>query len=516
MSAVVSRHDEPREAEKPLSQTRAVVRVGDVKQLFFRSWAAAGIEALMLRLLSPGVRLCDGWNRREVMRIGGLGLMGAGLNLSDLVRAPAMADFPITSTSSFGRAKSCVLLFLMGGPPQHSTWDPKPDAPAEVRGDFRPIDTTVPGLSISELLPQTALVADKLCILRAMSTGDNAHSSSGYYMLTGRPHQPMNFENANPGAPNDAPSLGALLGRIAKNQGGLPPAVTVPHRIFNTDGSIWPGQDAGFLGRTSDPWLLNGRLTKQGYEIQEINLPAEIDHGRLSKRRDLLGQIERGLDAIDQSRPNGVFDVQARQAFDLLGSSGARRAFRLEEEPEANRDRYGQTPFGQSVLLARRLVEAGVRLVQVNWYRGADEPPANPCWDSHTGESARLKEVLVPPTDRAYSALLEDLHRCGLLDETLVVCMAEFGRTPRLDGGGGRNHWGSVFSVTMAGGGVKGGQVHGASDRIGAYPAEGRVRPEDLSATIFHCLGYAPETEYRDPLDRPHPVSRGEVIHAIL
>jgi uncharacterized protein (DUF1501 family) len=157
-----------------------------------------------------------------------------------------------------------------------------------------------------------------------------------------------------------------------------------------------------------------------------------------------------------------------------------------------------------------------VRLVQVNWYRGLDEPPANPCWDSHVKESARLKEVLVPPTDRAYSALIEDLHRRGSLDETLVVCMAEFGRTPRLDGNGGRGHWGSVFSVTMAGGGVRGGQVFGSSDRIGAYPAEGRVSPEDLSATIFHCLGYRAQTEYRDPLGRPHPISRGEVLHAIL
>lgn len=469
----------------------------------------------MLRLFGPGTRLCDGWNRREVMRIGSLGLLGAGLHQNAL-HAAAAKEGAVTGGSSFGRAKSCIVLFLMGGPPQHSTWDPKPDAPADIRGDFRPIATTVPGLSISELFPRTALVADKVCILRAMSTGDNAHSSSGYYMLTGRPHQPMNFENANPGAPNDAPSLGALVCRLGDAHAGMPRAVTVPHRIFNTDGSIWPGQDGGFLGRTSDPWLLNARLTTGGYTIDEINLPADIDHARIARRRDLLSQTERGLDARDRDRAGSTFDVQARQAFDLLGSSQARRAFRLEEEPGLNRDRYGQTPFGQSVLLARRLVEAGVRLVQVNWYRGADEPPANPCWDSHTRESARLKEVLMPPTDQAYSALLEDLHRRGLLDETLVVCMAEFGRTPRLDGGGGRNHWGSVFSVTLAGGGIKGGQVYGASDRIGAYPAEGKVRPEDLSATIFHCLGHAPQTEYHDPLDRPHPISRGEVIHAIL
>ena len=326
----------------------------------------------------------------------------------------------------------------------------------------------------------------------------------------------MNFENANPGPPNDAPSLGAVLRRISKARGGLPPSVTLPHRIFNTDGSVWPGQDAGFLGRTSDPWLLNARLTPEGYKIQEIDLPADLDHDRLGIRAGLLDRIERGLNLLDHDPSAGMFHEQARQAFDLLGSSQACRAFRLEEEPETNRDRYGNSPFGQAVLLARRLMEARVRLVQVNWHRGPDEPPANPCWDSHVKESSRLKEVLVPPTDRAYSALLEDLDRRGLLDETLVVCMAEFGRTPRLDGNGGRGHWGSVFSVTLAGGGVRGGQVYGSSDRIGAYPAEGRVRPEDLSATIFHCLGYSPQTEYHDPLGRPHPISRGEVLHAIL
>ena len=405
----------------------------------------------------------------------------------------------------------------MGGPPQHSTWDPKPDAPAEVRGDFGPIATTVPGLSLSELLPRTALVADKLCVLRAMSTGDNAHSSSGYYMLTGRPHQPMNFENANPGPPNDAPGLGACSARLGPARGGLPPSVTLPHRIFNTDGSVWPGQDAGFLGRSSDPWLLNARLTPEGYRIQEIDLPADLDPGRLGRRQGPPRPPPSGDSMLlDQDPSARLFDDQARQAFDLLGSSAGPPGLPPGRGARGEPGPLRRTPFGQGVLLARRLVEAGVRLVQVNWYRGPDEPPANPCWDSHAKESARLKEVLVPPTDRAYSALLEDLDRRGLLDETLVVCMAEFGRTPRLDGNGGRGHWGSVFSVTLAGGGVRGGQVYGSSDRIGAYPREGRVRPEDLSATIFHCLGHAPQTEYRDPLGRPHPISRGEVLHAIL
>ncbi len=462
----------------------------------------------MLRILGPGGRLCDGYSRREILRIGGLGLLGSGLSLSDLTKRLRQLDAR--------PRKSCIVLFLMGGPPQHSTWDPKPDAPAEVRGDFRPIATSVPGLSLSELLPQTAKVADKLCVLRAVSTGDNAHSSSGYYMLTGRPHQPMNVENANPGAPNDSPSLGALIGRVESGRGGLPPAVTLPHRISNTDGSVWPGQDAGLLGRSRDPWLLNASQTPEGFRIREIDLPAELDLQRLGRRRDLLDGLNRSLDALDRGPNARVLDDRTREAYDLLGSSRARRAFSLDDEPKAVRERYGETPFGQGVLLSRRLVEAGVRLVQVNWYRGADEPPANPCWDSHVAESARLKTVLAPPMDRAYSALLEDLESRGLLDETLVVCMSEFGRTPRLDNAGGRGHWGSVFSVAMAGGGIRGGQVYGASDKIGAYPREGRVRPEDLSATIFHCLGHAPATEYEDTLGRPHFLSRGEVLDAIL
>ena len=470
----------------------------------------------MLRMLGPGSRLCDGFSRREAMRVGGLGALGAGLNLADLARGAETPRGPGPPDGSFGRARSCIVLFLMGGPPQHSTWDPKPDAPAQVRGDFGPIATNAPGVSISELLPRTARVMDKVCLLRGVSTGDNAHSSSGYYMLTGRPHQPMNVENANPGAPNNFPVLGAMVGATGPDRGGLPGAVTLPHRIFNTDGSVWPGQDAGLLGHAADPWLLNAKLTPEGYRVQEISLPDDLDPARLARRRTLLEGVRGRLDALDRDPTANLLDHRTRQAFDLLTSSGARRAFQLDEEPAAVRDRYGATPFGRGVLLARRLVEAGVRLVQVNWYRGLDEPPTNPCWDSHADEPNRLKNVLVPPTDLAYSALLEDLAARGLLDETLVVCMAEFGRGPNLDANGGRTHWGSVFSIAMAGGGVRGGQVYGASDRIGAYPRDGLVRPEDLSATIFHCLGISPDAELRDPLGRPTPFSRGEVLRAIL
>jgi hypothetical protein len=404
----------------------------------------------------------------------------------------------------------------MGAPPQQSTWDPKPEAPAEIRGEFGPIATSVPGLHVSELMPRTARLADKLCVLRAVASDDSAHSSSGYYMLTGQPHQPKNFENANPGAPNNYPCLGAVVRRLKQGTVGLPAAVTLPHRIFNTDGSVWPGQDAGFLGRGTDPWLFTCRPAAPDFRIPDFALPVDVPASRLEGRRSLVGLVNRHLDAASRSEVLGAFDQQAQQAFDLLRSPRSRQAFLLDREPRPVRDRYGWSQFGQSCLLARRLVEAGVSLVQVNWYRGPDEPPDNPCWDSHVDEARRLRTVLVPPMDQAYSALLEDLEQRGLLGETLVVCMAEFGRTPRINARAGRDHWGFVYSLALAGGGIRGGQVYGSSDRVGGFPRDGRVQPQDVTATIFHALGYEPDTEIHDNLGRPLPISRGEVIRQVF
>ncbi len=419
----------------------------------------------------------------------------------------------------------------MGGPPQHSTWDPKPNAPENVRGAFGPIATAVPGIHIGELLPRLARWTDRLAILRAMSTGDNAHSSSGYYMMTGRPHQPMNFENANPGPPNDWPTLGALVQacrhppgprRLEDSPAGLagrgllPPAVRLPHRIFNTDGSVWPGQDSGFLGRPADPWLFTCQPGATPFRIPEFSLDADVPGPRLGVRQTLVERLDGVLAAADRTGTLATFGQHQQRAFAILRSAHSGGAVQLEREPATMRDRYGRSPFGQSVLLARRLVEAGVGLVQVNWYRGPDEPSDNPCWDSHTQETERLRRVLVPPMDQAFAALLDDLSQRGMLEETLVVCMAEFGRTPRFNNRGGRDHWGPVFSVALAGGGIRGGIVHGASDAIGAQPVTGRVQPQDLTATLLHCLGIHPDNEIRDRLGRPIAACTGEVIRQIL
>jgi hypothetical protein len=463
----------------------------------------------VLTLNGDRVRLCDGLNRREMLRIGGLSALG--LSLPELLRSREAR-----AATGTGRAKACIVLFLMGGPPQHSTWDPKPDAIPEVRGEFGPIDTNVPGLRISSLLPRLSRHADKLCLLRAVSTGDNAHSSSGYYVMTGVPHAPMNVENANPGAPNDWPTLAAIVRRLRGDRGGMPGAVRLPMHIFNTDGSVWPGQDAGFLGRSSDPWLFRCDPGKTPFRVPEFSLAADVPAERLADRQTLLNRLDRTFATAERDGAPAQYDRQTQQAFGLLRSAESRAAFDLEREPAPLRERYGRHPFGQSCLLARRLVEAGVALVQVNWYRGPDEPSDAPCWDSHVKEGVRLRTALAPPMDQAFAALLEDLEQRGLLGQTLVACLSEFGRTPRLNGGAGRDHWGAVFSVALAGGGVRGGTVYGESDRQGGQPKDGRVPPQDLTATILHCLGYEPHTEIIDRQNRPSAASRGQVIRAIL
>lgn len=465
----------------------------------------------MFSIHDRATRLCDRVPRREILRVGGLSC--CGLSLAHLAARPARG---VGTSEVFGKARSCIVLFLMGGPPQHSTWDPKPQAIAEIRGQYGPMETVVPGIQIAELFPRCAQRMDRIALLRAVSTGDNAHSSSGYAMLTGVPHLPLNVENANPGAPNDWPSLGAVVQHLTTGRQLLPAAVRLPHHIFNTDQSTWPGQDAGFLGRNSDPWLFRcepGAATWRGGSFESNG---DVPLARLDSRRSLLVQLEDHLRSAERSGRVQTYGERQKQVLDLLTDARARAATNLTLESEVTRDRYGRGQFGQSVLLARRMIEAGVRLVQVNWFRGADEPSDNPCWDSHTDESNRLKNVLCPPADQAFAALVGDLDERGLLDETLVLCLSEFGRTPRFNPRGGRDHWGPVFSIAAAGGGIQGGRVYGASDRDGAYPAEGIVRPADISATVFHLLGIAPETEIHDTLGRPSPISRGRVIDEVL
>jgi hypothetical protein len=440
------------------------------------------------------------------MRIGGVAL--SGLTLAGLGRAGE------SRPARKGKARSVIVFGLIGGPPQHETWDPKPDAPAEVRGAFGTIATATPGLRVGELMPRVARLTDRIAVLRAVSTNDNAHSSSGYQMLTGVPHQPLNLERAPLRAPNNAPSLGAIVRALRSDQGRLPAAITLPEHIWNDGNAPWPGQDAGFLGSRYNPWLLHCDPSVTDFRPPSLALPGEVPPLRFDARRTLLEQVNRHLDATLRSSSD-PYDQHAQRALDLLGGTAARTAFDLSQEPAQVRERYGNSRFAQSVLLARRLVEAGVTLVQINWTRIKDLPNQGG-WDTHNKHNEALKGFLMPMMDQACSALLEDLETRGLLDETLVVWFGEFGRTPKFNGQAGRDHWGHVFSLALAGGGIRGGVVYGTSDRNGAFPVDGRVEACDLLATVYHCLGHAPETEVYDALHRPIPISRGRVIDAVV
>ena len=464
----------------------------------------------MFQIHDSGRQMCDGLTRREWLRVGGIGL--GGLTLAQLLGAPKLQA---AERSSFGRAKSVIIFSLMGGPAQHETWDPKPDAPAEIRGEFGVIRSRTPGLNVGELMPRTAGLTDRIAVLRAVVTGDNAHSSSGYQMLTGVPHEPRNSESATPRPPNNWPSMGGLMRYLRPSPGRLPSAITLPEHIWNDGNFPWPGQDAGLLGPRHNPWLVHCDPSSPTFQVPAMSLPEEVPPLRFQARQSLGRQVNQHLDRLSRAGAIDNYGVHAQRAFELLSAPAGRRAFDLDQEPAAVRDRYGRSRFAQSVLLARRLVESGVGLVQVNWTRIANQLNQGG-WDTHAAHNASMKNLLMPIMDRAFSALIEDLETRGLLDETLVFWFGEFGRTPRFSAAAGRDHWGNVFSLALAGGGIRGGVVHGVSDRIGGYPIDGRVEPCDLIATVFHCLGYSPDTTITDLSNRPISLTRGKPIEAIL
>jgi hypothetical protein len=464
----------------------------------------------MLAIHGNQSQLCDGISRREWLRIGGIGL--GGLSLPGLLRARADAS----TTGRPASAKSVIVLFNGGGIPHHESFDPKPDAPQEIRGEFGVTNTRTPGLVLGELLPKTAQLTDKMAIIRSMVTGDNAHSTSGYQMLTGVPHVPLNRENAAPGKPNDYPSLAALVSALRPTRRGLPSAISLPRRLANNGGANpWPGTDGGFLGRRCDPWFLDCDPSEEGF-TGPVGAANGMSPLQLNARRSLLAQLNGQLDQMQATAAVSNLDRYRQQALDLIAGGQARKAFDLREESVKLRDQYGRTQYGQSVLLARRLVEEGVSLVQVQWVSADKSKPNSGGWDTHEKHSESVKGWLLPVMDQVYSTLITDLDQRGLLDETLVCWVAEFGHTPKFNAKGGRDHWGRVFSIALAGGGIRGGIVLGQSDKHAADPITNPVRPADYLATVFHCLGYEPETQVRDIEGRPLPISRGRVIHEVL
>ncbi|MGE3804246.1 MAG: DUF1501 domain-containing protein [Gemmataceae bacterium] len=467
----------------------------------------------MLTIHDRPTRLCDGITRRELLGVGGLGLLGLGL--PQLLQARDTAPLGIPPTDkTFGRAKNVIYLFLQGGPPQHETFDPKPEAPAEIRGPFKPIQTNVPGIQFCELLPRTAARADQLAVCRSLSTNDNNHDGSGYWVLTGYKYVGPNSRTIQP---TDWPYFGSLVKRLKPSE-KLPPLSTVwiPD-IMRLNESVTPaGQTAGFMGAQWDPDRFVGNPADAGYQVRGLKL-TELSPLQLERRTKLLQQVEQHFAAQERGEAVQLYDRFQQRAFDLMTSNAARTAFDVRAEPAKVRERYGKNRWGQCLLLARRLIEAGVRLVHVGWPREpGDNAVDNPMWDTHARNADRMEDVLAPIFDVGFTALIDDLNERGLLDETLVVAVGEFGRTPKINGKGGRDHWGSVFSCVLAGAGIAGGQIHGASDKNGGHPTRDRVQGGDLTASIFHLLGINWQGTFTDREGREHKLTQGEPIYKML
>jgi hypothetical protein len=453
----------------------------------------------------PSRESADRQSRRAFLRAGSLAGLGLGL-------APFWCTRQATAGEGrFGAARRCILLFLTGGPPQHDTFDPKPSAPAEIRGELAPIATSIPGVHFSELFPRLARAAGSLAIVRSVTHHDTVHTSAGYSMLTGADHPTPNEPSAEKirPSPNDHPHVGSLVAWSRAASGDLPPFVSLPEVIRDANVNTFPGQTEGFLPRSTGPFLVEADAARERLLMPEVVLPADVPHARAAYREALWRAMDRSARRLESASTRPLDDHYVR-AFEMLRSPRARRAFDVESEPAEVRREYGSHLFGQGCLMARRLIESGVDLVTVYWhYEGPDDSPV---WDTHQNNFQNLRQRLASPTDQAVSALIGDLGRRGLLEETLVVCMGEFGRTPRINGQAGRDHWPQVQSILLAGGGVAGGQVVGASDAEGAFPAQRPVSPADLAATLLHLLGVPPELELTDRQGRRLPAIRGTPV----
>jgi hypothetical protein len=443
--------------------------------------------------------------RRSFLQSGLVGLLG-GLAANQPARANQVAT--PGNLGPLGRAKSCVLVYLLGGPPHQDMWDLKPDAPAEIRGPFRPIATTVPGLQVCEHLPRLAGMADRFALLRSVTYPNHDHPFMIYYTLTGRVSPaPLGANTVLPPSRTDYPHIGSVVAKFKHRAATVPGYVAIPEvRVRMQAVPVAGGGRAGFLGPAHDPLAINDDPTQP---LTGLRLADDVPAARFEERHQLLAILE---GQAGRWRATDNYGILRRSAAQLVGSAAGQDLFTLEKEPAPLRERYGRHRFGQSLLLARRLVEAGVSLVAIHFNH------MSRCdgWDTHSKNFDCLKGELLPLVDQGLSALLEDLAQRGRLEETLVVCLGEFGRTPRINGAAGRDHWGHCASVLWAGGGVAGGQVVGSSDKIAAYPRELPVDPADVQATIYHCLGIEPEQEMQDQFQRPVPASVGKVITQLL
>ena len=444
-------------------------------------------------------------SRRDCLRWGGL--------LASTAAAPTLGM--ATGTNTRRPARACILVYLLGGPPHIDMFDLKPAAPVDIRGPFSPISTSVPDLQICEHLPRLATRAHRFALLRAVSHPNANHTPMIYYTLTGRHvDQPEVDNDISPPRRTDFPNFGSTIARLSPAPHGLPGCLAVPELgIRSNEGNIRAadplrGGRGGFLGQAFDPFILNGdpRLAKS---LPEVVLPDDVDRGRFDRRLALLSTINA---RSSSSGGSSQFDLLQRTAVRLTGSPTDERLYSIDREPERVRDRYGRHRFGQSLLLARRFVEAGVPFVSIyfNHMTRCDG------WDTHGKNFEGCEQELLPLVDQGLSGLMDDLTERGLFDDVLVACYGEFGRTPKINKDAGRDHWGHCSSTWLCGGGIRGGAVFGESDALAAYPKADKVDPVDVHATIFHQLGLDPATEIVDALSRPHAISHGRVIEAIL
>ena len=462
------------------------------------------------------------FTRRTALQAGAVGLLGLGMGELRLLRA---AEGKEPGGWRPPRAKSVIYIFLSGGLAQHESFDPKPDAPVEIRGEFGTTATKTPGVRITEHLPLLAARSDRWAMVRSLTHKSNDHSLGHHMMLTGRSDAPPGFNPSAP-RPTDHPAIAAITGAVVPTRNNLPPAVVLPDRIVHNSGRVLPGQFAGVMGRQRDPWFLEAsgfepfaygaypeyefdhqerKYTpkRPGFVIPDLTLPQGVDAARFDARLDMLKGIDKQRKLLDSAANAGAFDQSRQDAVSLLTDGRVRKAFDLSHAAPKDLDRYGRNAFGWSLLIAARLVEAGVSLVQVNLGN-------NETWDTHGNAFPHLKEKLLPPTDKALAALLDDLGDRGLLDNTLIITAGEFGRTPKLSTltqfykGSGRDHWGAVQSLFVAGGGVKGGRVVGSSDKTGGYPTNDPQSPENFAATIYSALGIPQTAAWTDAENRPH------------
>jgi hypothetical protein len=448
-------------------------------------------------------------SRRQALKVGGAGMLG--LNMPGLLKAAEK------TTVIKPRAKRVIFLFQWGGPSPIDMFDMKPDAPDDIRSPYRPIQTSLPGLHVCEHLPKMAKLMDKVTLIRSVHHKMKHHNSAGYYALSG--HEPPSDDQRLRDLPELYPAYGSVVDKLAPSRGSIPTFVSYPYTL--RDGSITPGQHASFLGKAYDPLFFKEDPNSEQFKLPQLSVPADLDSDRLTRRRDLQKFIDNQSRLLDDNEIIRGFDQYYDKALNMLTSSKVRKAFDLGQESDGVREKYGRTTYGQSVLLARRLAESGVKFTTVYFSNSiGGRTVGSGGWDTHGFDGSRMYKIVdkyhFPVTEQTLPTLLLELEERGLLDETLVVWMGEFGRTPKINKNESRDHWPNCYTVLMAGGGVKGGYIYGASDRYTMAPDEDPVKPEDLAATIYYLLGISPDTEIHDKDNRPLPIAGRPILDIMV